>query len=248
MGASKQLLKDIAKLKMHKFRQLQDRFVVEGDKLVYEAITSIPGKILQIFVTPETKLLPHDLAKFSVSEISSTELVKISSQKSPQNSLAIVDSSFHNLEVIKDNLLLACDDIQDPGNFGTIIRTADWFGIHTVLASKNSVDVFNQKVIQASMGSVFRVRVEYVDLKDWLSKTDRRIVGALLDGATIFNYATQANSVLIIGNEGKGISQEVIGLIQDKVTIPSFGNAESLNAAVATGIIVAELTNKIHNG
>lgn len=248
MGASKQLLKDLAKLKMHKFRNLQDKFVVEGDKLVYEAIKTIPRNILQIFITPDTKLALHDIDKFNVSEISSTDLVKISSQKSPQNSLAVIDSFFHNTVIENDNLLLACDDIQDPGNFGTIIRTADWFGIRTILASKNSVDVFNQKVIQASMGSVFRVRVEYVDLKDWLSKTDRRIVGALLDGTNIYKYQVPSNSVLIVGNEGKGISHDIIELINDKITIPSFGNAESLNAAVATGIMLAELTNKIPHG
>jgi TrmH family RNA methyltransferase len=248
MGASKQLLKDIAKLKMHKFRNLHDRFVVEGDKLVHEAIKTIPRNILQIFVTPDTKLAPDDIAKFNVSEISSADLVKISTQKSPQNSLAVIDSFFHNTVIENDNLLLACDDIQDPGNFGTIIRTADWFGIRTILASKNSVDVFNQKVIQASMGSVFRVRVEYVYLKDWLSKTDRRIVGALLDGINIYKYQVPSNSVLIVGNEGKGISNDIIELIDDKITIPSFGNAESLNAAVATGIMLAELTNKIPHG
>lgn len=248
MGASKQLLKDLAKLKMHKFRNLQDKFVVEGDKLVYEAIKTIPRNILQIFITPDTKLALHDIDKFNVSEISSADLVKISSQKSPQNSLAVIDSFFNNTVIENDNLLLACDDIQDPGNFGTIIRTADWFGIRTILASKNSVDVFNQKVIQASMGSVFRVRVEYVDLKDWLSKTDRRIVGALLDGTNIYKYQVPSNSVLIVGNEGKGISHDIIELIDDKITIPSFGNAESLNAAVATGIMLAELTNKIPHG
>jgi TrmH family RNA methyltransferase len=98
------------------------------------------------------------------------------------------------------------------------------------------------------MGSVFRVRVEYVDLKDWLSKTDRRIVGALLDGTNIYKYQVPSNSVLIVGNEGKGISHDIIELIDDKITIPSFGNAESLNAAVATGIMLAELTNKIPHG
>jgi TrmH family RNA methyltransferase len=248
MGASKQLLKDLAKLKMHKFRNLQDKFVVEGDKLVYEAIKTIPRNILQIFITPDTKLALHDIDKFNVSEISNADLVKISTHKSPQNSLAVIDSFFQNTVIENANLLLACDDIQDPGNFGTIIRTADWFGIRTILASKNSVDVFNQKVIQASMGSVFRVRVEYVDLKDWLSKTDRRIVGALLDGTNIYKYQVPSNSVLIVGNEGKGISHDIIELIDDKITIPSFGNAESLNAAVATGIMLAELTNKIPHG
>jgi TrmH family RNA methyltransferase len=103
-------------------------------------------------------------------------------------------------------------------------------------------------VIQASMGSVFRVTVEYVDLKSWLINSERRILGALLDGTSIFEYKVEQESVIIIGNEGKGISQEISELIQDKITIPAIGRAESLNAAVATGIIVAELTKKITNG
>ena len=248
MGTSKQLLKDIAKLKMHKFREMHNKFVVEGDKLVFEAIQSIPQSVLQIFVTPETKIASKELEKFNVFEISSADLEKISTQKSPQHSLAIIDSTFQPTETKNDKLVLACDDIQDPGNFGTIIRTADWFGISRIVASRKTVDVFNQKVIQASMGSVFRVTVEYVDLKSWLINSERRILGALLDGTSIFDYKVVQESVIIIGNEGKGISQEISELIQDKITIPAIGRAESLNAAVATGIIVAELTKKITNG
>lgn len=248
MGTSKQLLKDIAKLKMHKFREMQNKFIVEGDKLVVEAIQSIPQSVLQIFSTPETKISSKELEKFNVFEISSADLEKISTQKSPQHSLAIIDSSFQPTETKNDKLVLACDDIQDPGNFGTIIRTADWFGISRIVASRKTVDVFNQKVIQASMGSVFRVTVEYVDLKSWLINSEKRILGALLDGTSIFDYKVVQESVIIIGNEGKGISQEISELIQDKITIPAIGRAESLNAAVATGIIVAELTKKITNG
>jgi TrmH family RNA methyltransferase len=248
MGASKQLLKDIAKLKMHKFREVQKKFVVEGDKLVIEAMQSIPQNVLQIFVTPETKITSLELEKFTVFEISTVELEKISTQKSPQHSLAIIDSTFLPKETKKNKILLACDDIQDPGNFGTIIRTSDWFGINTIIASKNTVDVFNQKVIQASMGSVFRVNVEYVDLKSWLVNSNRRILGAFLDGSSIFDYKVETDSVVIIGNEGKGISLEISDLIQDKLTIPAIGKAESLNAAVATGIIVAELTKNLKHG
>ena len=248
MGASKQLLKDIAKLKMHKFREVQNKFVVEGDKLVQEAIITVPQNVLQVFKTPESKISPIELEKFTVYTISSAELEKISTQKSPQHSLAIVDINFFPKGNINDRILIACDDIQDPGNFGTIIRTADWFGINSIIASQNTVDVFNQKVIQASMGSVFRVHVQYVDLKSWLSKTNRRILGAFLGGASIFEYTVETDSVVVIGTEGKGISSNICELIQDKITIPAIGKAESLNAAVATGIIVAELTKKSHHG
>jgi TrmH family RNA methyltransferase len=209
---------------------------------------SIPQNVLQIFVTPETKITSLELEKFTVFEISTVELEKISTQKSPQHSLAIIDSTFLPKETKKNKILLACDDIQDPGNFGTIIRTSDWFGINTIIASKNTVDVFNQKVIQASMGSVFRVNVEYVDLKSWLVNSNRRILGAFLDGSSIFDYKVETDSVVIIGNEGKGISLEISDLIQDKLTIPAIGKAESLNAAVATGIIVAELTKNLKHG
>jgi TrmH family RNA methyltransferase len=244
MGASKQLLKDIAKLKMHKFRIEQQKFIVEGDKLVQEAINTIPKSIIQILITSETKIDIKELEKFNFIQISASDLDRISTQKSPQHSLAIIDNRFYSKLTKEDKIILACDDIQDPGNFGTIIRTADWFGIHNIVASKNTVDVFNQKVIQASMGSVFRVRVDYVDLKSWVMTSERRILGALLEGTSIFDYQLETDSVVIIGNEGKGISSGIVELIQDKITIPAIGKAESLNAAVATGIIVAELTKK----
>ncbi|MFM7668100.1 MAG: TrmH family RNA methyltransferase, partial [Bacteroidota bacterium] len=156
MGASKQLLKDIAKLKMHKFREVQNKFIVEGDKLVQEAILTIPDNVLQIYITPDSKITSFVLENFPVFEISVAELDKISTQRSPQHSLAIIDGKFQSNEKGTNRLIIACDDIQDPGNFGTIIRTADWFGINSIVASKNTVDVFNQKVIQASMGSIFR--------------------------------------------------------------------------------------------
>jgi TrmH family RNA methyltransferase len=242
MGASKQLLKDIAKLKMHKFRIVQQKFIVEGDKLVQEAINTIPKSVIQILITSETKIDIKELEKFNFTQISASDLEKISTQKSPQYSLAIINNGFLSKHKKENKIILACDDIQDPGNFGTIIRTADWFGIHNIVASKNTVDVFNQKVIQASMGSVFRVRVEYVDLKSWLMTSERRILGTLLEGTSIFDYKLETDSVVIIGNEGKGISSEIVELIQDKITIPAIGAAESLNAAVASGIILAELT------
>lgn len=248
MGASKQLLKDIAKLKMHKFRELENKFIIEGDKLVTEAINSIPKSILQIFVTPESKIAAKKLEFFLVAEISAAELKKISTQQSPQHSIAIIESNFLPTKETVNKVVLACDDIQDPGNFGTIIRTADWFGIRSIIASKNTVDVFNQKVIQASMGSIFRVRVEYVDLKSWLVNSKRRILGAFLDGCSIFDYQVESDSVVLIGNEGKGISPDICNLIHDKITIPPIGKAESLNAAVATGIILAELTKKESHG
>jgi TrmH family RNA methyltransferase len=248
MGASKQLLKDIAKLKMHKFREMQSKFIIEGDKLVQEAILSIPQSVLQIFTTPESKITSLEIEKFTSFEISSSELEKISTQKSPQHSLAIIDTKFLSKRTKMDKIILACDDIQDPGNFGTIIRTADWFGIDSIVVSKNTVDIFNQKVIQASMGSVFRVHVDYVDLKSWLVNSKRRILGAFLNGTSVFDYKVEVDSVIIIGNEGKGISSEIGELIQDKITIPAIGKAESLNAAVATGIIVAELTRTNNYG
>lgn len=246
MDATKQLLKDIAKLKMHKFREMHNKFIVEGDKLVQEAILTIPDSVLQIFITKESNIISSLLEKFTVFNISSAELEKLSTQKSPQNSIAILDKRLflRRTRNINDKVLIACDDIQDPGNFGTIIRTADWFGINSIIASQNTVDVFNQKVIQSSMGSIFRVHVQYVDLIKWLGNTERRILGAFLGGTSIFEYKIKTDSVVIIGNEGKGISNDIRELIQDKITIPAIGKAESLNAAVATGIIVAQLTKK----
>ena len=232
---------------MSKFRQLEQKFIVEGDKIILESIQNIPNEIHTIFVTNTSKLPSEILRKFDVYQISNEDLEKISTLKNPQQSLAIIRSSFIVEKKEKQPVVLVCDGIQDPGNFGTIIRTADWFGIQTIIASKNTVDHFNPKVIQSSMGSIFRVEVKYDDLLDWLSKTNRLKVATTLEGDNLFAFDITDSIALIIGNEGKGISPEILEIVDKKITIPVFGGAESLNASVASGIVIAELTKSLRS-
>jgi len=241
--ASKNILQTIQKLKLNKFRKLENQFIVEGDKLVQEALSCVPEKIKTILYTEKSELYSSDLHGFNVFEISESDLMKISSQQSPQHSIAVLDGlDCSRIEKPSEKIILVCDGIQDPGNFGTIIRTADWFGISTIVASKNTVDFYNQKVIQSSMGSIFRVQVNYVDLPEWLENSTRLKVGTLLEGKDIFAVQINEPCALVIGSEGQGISSAVKEKLDIAVTIPRMGGAESLNASVATGIALSELS------
>jgi TrmH family RNA methyltransferase len=139
-------------------------------------------------------------------------------------------------------LTIVLDGIQDPGNMGTIIRTADWFGITQIVASEDTVDVYNPKVIGATMGSFMRVSVTYKNLAEWLPTIKLPVYGALLEGENVFTIKTPNKGLLVIGSEGKGIRENILELITHPVTIPKIGDAESLNAGIAAGIIVAQLT------
>jgi TrmH family RNA methyltransferase len=143
---------------------------------------------------------------------------------------------------LADQLTLVLDGIQDPGNMGTIIRTADWFGIRQIVASEDTVDVYNPKVIGATMGSFMRVTVVYKNLEEWIPSVKLPVYGALLEGENVFTTKTPNGGLLVIGSEGKGIRENIIDFITHPVTIPKIGDAESLNAGVAAGIIVAQLT------
>ncbi|MBO4308077.1 MAG: RNA methyltransferase [Bacteroidales bacterium] len=147
-----------------------------------------------------------------------------------------------------ERLILALDDIQDPGNMGTIIRTADWFGIRDIVCSKETVDCYNPKVIQSSMGGIFRTKIEYTSLTDYLKKQAEKgtaIYGAMLNGENVYNTLWHKPAIIVIGNEGKGISDDVAAIIQNRITIPNIGKScESLNAAVATAILCSEFARK----
>ena len=147
------------------------------------------------------------------------------------------------LNDISSQLTIALDKVQDPGNMGTIIRTADWFGIHNIVCSSDSVDIYNPKVIQATMGSFFRVNIVYTDLKKFFSNnSELAVCGALLDGENIYKkQLTTEGTVLLMGNESKGIAEELLPFVTEKIKIPSYGKAESLNVATATAIICAEI-------
>jgi TrmH family RNA methyltransferase len=141
---------------------------------------------------------------------------------------------------ITANRLICLDNIQDPGNLGTIIRIADWFGIQDIVASEQTVDCFNSKTIQASMGSIFRVSVSYTNLSEFLKTSTLPIYGAMMDGTTIQELTMETDSILVIGNEANGMSPDLIPYLTQHISIPRFGGAESLNAAVACGILVAK--------
>lgn len=247
LNASINILKAVQKLKMSKFRNLEQKFIVEGDKMILESIQSVPDQIQAIFITDNTKLSSEILTNYLTYKISVNDLERISSHKNPQHSLAVVGSTFKVQKSNKDQLVLICDGIQDPGNFGTIIRTADWFGIQSIVASKNTVDRFNPKVIQASMGSIYRVDVTYENIVDWLRSNNRLKLATTLAGDSLYNFKTDQDLALIIGNEGNGVSPEVLEIIDYKVTIPGHGKAESLNASVASGIVIAHLTKLFYH-
>ncbi|MBP6090835.1 MAG: RNA methyltransferase [Crocinitomicaceae bacterium] len=178
-------------------------------------------------------------------EVSSKELEQLSLLKTPNLVLAIVKKPSKRIsQASTTKLTLALDGVQDPGNLGTILRIADWFGIETIICSKETVDCFNPKVVQASMGAVFRVHCFYTDLSMYLKNVKVPIYGADLNGDNLFELKALQPGVIVMGNEGNGLSTEVRECIQQKLMIPKFGNAESLNVAVATGIIVSAFFNK----
>ena len=167
-------------------------------------------------------------------------LAAISSMNAPQKFIAVV--RMLNLRAKRNDLILVLDGLQDPGNMGAIIRTADWFNIDEIVCSKETVDVYNSKVVQSSMGSIFRIPVSYKNLNEYLSSSALPIYGALLEGTNIYDQSLGRKGIIVIGNEGNGISNEILELIQHPINIPRIGKAESLNASVAAGIILSEFS------
>jgi TrmH family RNA methyltransferase len=180
-----------------------------------------------------------------VTEISTIELEKISSLQTPNKVVVLAKQKQYTGEpVFKGRITIMLDGIQDPGNLGTIIRIADWFGIDQIIASHDTADVYNSKVVQSTMGSVCRVNVWYKHLEEIINAVDVPVYGALLNGASIFDTNRINEGLLLIGNESKGIREGIKEKITHAITIPRLGKAESLNAAVATGIILSHLVNK----
>ncbi|MBC8045262.1 MAG: RNA methyltransferase [Fimbriimonadaceae bacterium] len=218
--------------------------MIEGDKIVKEAIaTQYPIKLIAAthswLATNETLIPKH----ITVVETSEQEIERASNLQTPQPVIAIAQQR----EITKDHTkknnkwILALDGINDPGNLGTIIRSADWFGLELIYCSHDCVDVFNPKVIQASMGSIFRVDILYVDLKETLKKVKEKKYAASLQGNSIYTIKKNISGVLVVGNEANGISQEILSLCDEEITIPKRGNAESLNAAVACSVILSHV-------
>lgn len=229
-----------------KHREKTGLFLVEGEKNVVETLNS-NFKIKNIlatksFYTKYQKLIENKKVNYSLVEMG--EIEKVSTMESNNSALAIVyQKNKITLEnEIKDNeIILALDNIRDPGNFGTIIRIADWYGIKKIIASIGTVDLYNPKVISATKGSFARIDIFYTDLEKYLNnikKVNIPILGAFMTGANAHKFTFPKSGILIMGNESNGINHEIKKLITDKITIPSFGGAESLNVSIATAILL----------
>ena len=241
---TKNQVKYIQSLGQKKSRDIENRFIAEGPKLVNELLTAENCRIFQLLALRGwIDENPNAGNQAEMIELSDVELEKISQLTSPNQVLAVIEKILWKGDPeIQGNISLALDTIQDPGNMGTIIRLADWFGIKNIFCSTDCADVYSPKVVQASMGSISRVRVEYTDILSWLMENnDVRIYAAVLDGRDITKMEKISEGIIVIGNESKGINTEMLKLANVQITIPGKGKAESLNAAVATGIILSHL-------
>ncbi|RZK58126.1 MAG: RNA methyltransferase [Pedobacter sp.] len=242
---SKSQISFIKSLHQKKYRKESGIFIIEGIKSITEFINS-SYQLNSIYFTPAyATSLPKNLTNIKLFEVNNAELEKISTLQTPQGVLALVHIPAKqeiDLNSLKDSFSLVLDDVQDPGNFGTIIRTADWFGIKNVICSENTVEAYNPKTVQSTMGSLCRMNVSYTELNSFLSKIKLPIFGALLDGNDIYKTNWGNEGLILLGNEGHGISDLLLEKITTPVTIPSFGKAESLNVAVSAAIFCSELS------
>jgi len=251
---SKNQIKYLHSLSLGKFRELNRVFIAEGVKLIEDLLAS-HYNIHIIYATPawiETHQRLIASQEFVIEEVTEEELRKVSNLVTPNEVLAVV--GYPDTDIPSpDNLgqiILLLDRIQDPGNLGTIIRTADWFGISNIFCSADTVDVFNYKVVQATMGSICRVNIHYVDLKEFLTGLPEnwQKYGTISDGDNIYETKLEFPAAVLIGNESKGISEEYFPMLTHRVGIPSRSiGAESLNASVAAGIICSEFCRRIFN-
>lgn len=240
---SKSEIKYIQSSGHKKTRDEDGVFIAEGTKIINEVLTECPHQLIKLYAIPEffeQEGLKADGKQMI--EVSEKELQRISLLQTPQHALALLRQLKPGLiSEVQDDWVLALDSIRDPGNMGTIIRLADWFGVKHIICSKDTVEVYNPKVVQASMGSVLRIKVIEGDLINLLPQCPKPVLAATLGGTTIQQYDFSSKGTLLIGNEARGVANELLKLTDARVSIPSFGAAESLNAAVATGIMLWEI-------
>ena len=235
-------IKILQSLDKKKFRQKYNLFLVEGNKTIKEIPTS-EYIIREIYSVNPSEL---SLGELTATEISPAELKKISFLQHPKDSVAVCELKEEIVEK-EPAVQLILDGIQDPGNLGTIIRLADWFGISQIICSEDTVDFYNPKVIQASMGSFLRVNIIYKALENYLADDNQPLIGTDMDGTSFYDYEFPEQFNLVLGNEGNGIRPELENLLTDKITIPRFGKSkatESLNVAMSAGIILGQIFNK----
>jgi TrmH family RNA methyltransferase len=241
---SKSRLKYIQTLGQKKFRQEEGFFLAEGPKIVAELLEEKSGYIKEIFALPEwIETRGERPLPCALTAITEAELEKISQLSQPNEVIALIRQFDEQPVKATGRLVLALDHIQDPGNLGTIIRIADWFGVQDIVCSPDSADRYNPKVVQSTMGSIARVNLCYTDLEQWLDEQkDIEVYAAVLGGTAIGELEKIKEGIILIGNESRGISEAVLAKADRLITIPKKGRAESLNAAVATGIILHQLT------
>jgi len=244
---SKSQISFIKSLHQKKIRKEQGLFIVEGLKSIQEFINSeyvVDSVYCTENLMPKLDNLSRKIKPVGITE---SELSRISALSTPQAILAVVQipkQTDLNIKKWDGSFILALDGVQDPGNLGTIIRTADWFGLNTILCSKDTAEVYNPKVVQASMGSLSRVNIIYTDLGDVFSQINIPVYGALLNGKSIYETNFGREGIILLGNEGNGISEDLIEKINYPITIPRYGKAESLNVAISASIFCSELRRK----
>ena len=237
---SKNELKYIQSFAHKKHWAEESVFIVEGPKLVGELLES-DWEVEAIYGIKEWEESANGhLPNFQL--VTEEELERMSLLQQPNQVIALVKKKQYNTALqFKGKSTIVLDGIQDPGNLGTILRMADWFGISHVICSKDTVDCYNSKVLQATMGAIFRVSVSYVDLVDFFTQNTKPVYGALLEGDNLFNTTFEKEGIILLGNEGNGIRETTKNFIKYPITIPKYGNAESLNVATAGAIILGSL-------
>lgn len=248
---SKNKIKYIRSLELKKNRNKEGKFVAEGHKVVDDLLAL---QAADLIVATQEWLQGKQLdPQTEVIEVSEEELRKVSFLQHPQQVLAVFKQHSNRMEGKKvgEKLCIALDGVQDPGNLGTIIRIADWFGIEDIFCSQDTADVYNPKVVQATMGSIARVNVNYVNLLEMIDSlpSSTPIYGTLLDGENIYQQVLSDNGIIVMGNEGKGISPELAKKVNHRLLIPNFpkgrATADSLNVAIATAITCSEFRRRI---
>jgi len=235
---SKNQIKLITGLQQKKYRHANELFFAEGVKVIRELLSSD----FELDHLYETEDLFPEVAVADKTKIGESDLKKISALTTANNCLAVFKIP-QQKKLQETGLILALDDIRDPGNLGTILRLCDWFGIEQLVCSNETVDLYNPKVVQATMGSISRVAVHYVDLKTFLEQTKLPVFGTFMDGKNIYKEKLPNECVIVMGNEANGISSEIEKIAANRLSIPRFGNlkqTESLNVATATAIILSE--------
>jgi TrmH family RNA methyltransferase len=244
----KSKIKYIQSLSQKKLREEEGVFVAEGPKIVEEILQARNVEVKELFATGQwigqnsywKKYLQEKLL-----EVTDEELNRVSFLQTSNNVLGIFKHPVFDPIAAENKISLMLDTIQDPGNLGTIVRCADWFGVHQIICSPDCVDVFNPKVVQSSMGSICRVQVIYQDLTSFIRAYPAiPLYAATLKGSDISTYGGIREGIILIGNESRGIRPEILSMVNHHITIPRRGNAESLNAAVATGIILSHLVGE----